>query len=67
MIAVYVNNEIKEVPKSSSLASLVQHLNQKQEGIAIAINNQIITKSDWKSTALTENDKILIIQATQGG
>ncbi len=67
MISVYVNNVIKEVAHQTSLELLLQILNQKGDGIAIAINNQIITKLDWGSTLLFENDNVLLIQATQGG
>jgi len=67
MISVYVNNEVKEVPHETSLELFLQILNKKGDGIAIAINSQIITKSDWKSTLLIENDNVLLIQATQGG
>ena len=67
MISVSVNNEVKEVTHQTTLKELLQTLNQKGDGIAIAINNQIITKSDWESTLLIENDNVLLIQATQGG
>lgn len=43
-----------------------QQLHQKR-GIAIAVNNQVIPKTAWESFALQENDKILVIQASQGG
>ena len=40
---------------------------QKQNGIAVAINNTVIPKSNWNSHLLTDSDTILIISATQGG
>lgn len=67
MISISVNNLIKKIASGTTLDLLLPILNQKEDGIAIAINNQIITKSNWKSTLLIENDSILIIQATQGG
>lgn len=39
----------------------------KQTGIAIAINNAVIPKTNWDSHFLSETDDILIISATQGG
>lgn len=36
-------------------------------GIAVAINGSVIPKSEWSITELNNNDKILIITATQGG
>jgi len=48
-------------------ALLDMEVPKKQKGIAIAINNCVIPKSDWNSYFLTANDQILIISATQGG
>jgi sulfur carrier protein len=39
----------------------------KQKGIAVAINNRIVPKSDWSLKPIEPNDNILIIKATQGG
>jgi sulfur carrier protein len=67
MIAVYVNNKTTEVPENTSIESLLLYLNQKRDGIAIAVNDLIITKSKWDLKFLSEKDNVLIIQATQGG
>jgi len=67
MISINVNNLAKKIASGATLDLLLHELNQKEDGIAIAVNNQIITKSDWKSTLLIENDNVLLIQATQGG
>lgn len=40
---------------------------EKQKGIAIAINNNIVSKAEWATKIITNNDNILIIKATQGG
>ncbi|AEW86597.1 thiamine biosynthesis protein ThiS [Flavobacterium columnare NBRC 100251 = ATCC 23463] len=42
-------------------------LPNKQRGIAIAINEQVIPKSQWDSTSIQPNQNIIIIKATQGG
>jgi len=38
-----------------------------RSGIAVALNNTVIPKAQWDSTALAPNDRILIIAATKGG
>lgn len=40
---------------------------ESTNGIALAVNEEIVPKSDWEKFALKENDRILIITATQGG
>ncbi len=67
MIQVQVNHETKEIPSDSHLTYLLQQLEIPLDGIAVAVNNEIITKKVWNSTVLNENDAITIIQATQGG
>lgn len=37
------------------------------KGLAVAINDAIIPKGQWEQTSISDNDKILIITATQGG
>lgn len=41
-------------------------LNEKK-GIAVAVNNEVIPKKEWNYNYLKENDKILVLRATQGG
>ena len=67
MIRITVNNEAHEVVDKSSLSQLVNKLEIEQNGIAIAINDSIISKPLWSETILSSNDQILIITATQGG
>lgn len=39
----------------------------EKTGIAVAINNVVISKSVWAETQLKQNDEILIITAAAGG
>lgn len=38
-----------------------------KQGIAVALNNVVVARSKWESQPLVPNDKITIIQASQGG
>ncbi|MBL4703321.1 MAG: sulfur carrier protein ThiS [Flavobacteriales bacterium] len=64
---IYLNSELLNI-NSDSLESLLtdQSLIEKK-GIALAINESIVPRSLWSSIKLNENDKILVITATQGG
>jgi len=65
---IYINgieyNLLKETP-------LLDVLNQNGipvgNGIAIAINNKVVTKLNWETQRVKLNDNILLIKATQGG
>ncbi len=66
-MTINVNHESKTIANTSSLDQLLEHLKISKQGIAVAINNQIISKNNWKQTHLNQNDEVTIIQATQGG
>ncbi|HEX9153047.1 MAG TPA: sulfur carrier protein ThiS [Flavobacterium sp.] len=64
-----INNQTKQFTTDSLTVQALLDLEIpiKQNGIAVAINNTVIPKSDWNSHPIKETDDILIISATQGG
>ena len=65
---VIVNNKTIELPDASGINALLAQLNiASPQGIAIAVNEQVVPKSDWQSCVLKDNDAVLLIRATQGG
>jgi len=61
-----INGEQKQTT-ASTVEDLLGELNIPIDGIAVAINEEVIAKQNWNSSSLKENDAILIITATQGG
>ena len=68
-MTVYINNEANEIESSASLQKALQHFNSFNIafGTAIAVNNKVVSKNDWQNYLLKENDKIIVIRASQGG
>jgi sulfur carrier protein len=64
---VTVNNNTQSLNDASCIESMVTQLKIEPKGIAIALNQTVISKSDWSQTVLQANDNITIIKATQGG
>ncbi|HAO50660.1 MAG TPA: thiamine biosynthesis protein ThiS [Runella sp.] len=64
-----INNQTKHFESESlSIQALLDlEFPSRQNGIAFALNNTVIPKTDWATTAVSETDDILIITATQGG
>jgi len=64
-----INQEIKQFNvESLSIQSLLDlEIPNKQNGIAVAINNTVVPKLNWNEYLVQETDEILIISATQGG
>ncbi|GIZ07321.1 sulfur carrier protein ThiS [Flavobacterium sp. NG2] len=64
-----INNQTKQFQADAlSIQALLDiEIPQKQNGIAVAVNQTVIPKSNWNQHLLSETDDILIISATQGG
>jgi len=64
-----INNQTKQFATDSLTVQALLDLEIpiKQNGIAVAINNTVIPKSNWNLHPIQETDDILIISATQGG
>lgn len=67
---ITINNQIKSITAQVGF-SVQQLINMEiplsQKGIAVAINNKVVPKSEWETKLISNNDAVLIIKATQGG
>lgn len=66
-MTINVNHQSHEIAENSSLSNLLLEMNIMSKGIAVAVNNRVISKSQWEGVKLRDQDQITIIQATQGG
>lgn len=65
---IILNDKTHSVSDNTSLYDIVfSQLGDKQKGVAVAVNDSVIPKSNWKTHIIQSNDNILIIKATQGG
>lgn len=64
---VQVNNKEVETAPASTLTQLTTQLELPVQGIAIAVNNQMIPRTEWECFALQENDNLVVIKAACGG
>ncbi|WP_372645208.1 sulfur carrier protein ThiS [Ancylomarina sp.] len=64
---IFVNDDSVTIAEHSNISQLLAQLTFPSKGIAIAIGHKIIPLSQWDNYLLKENDKVLLIRATQGG
>lgn len=64
---VQVNNKEVNITNDSTLNQLIAQLELPVQGIAIAVNNQLIPRTEWECFSLHENDSLVIIKAACGG
>ncbi len=65
---IFINDEEYSYSEEKNLISVLRELDLVTlQGIAIAINNAVIPKAEWGNYTVKDDDKIIIIKATQGG
>jgi sulfur carrier protein len=65
---VFVNDELLTVTDSATIADVLQLAGvNAANGVALAVNNQVVAKACWSQTSVAAGDKLVIIRATQGG
>lgn len=65
---VQINQQLSTVSDNVPLFQVLEAQGlTHSKGIAVAVNNTVVPKNDWKDHILRPNDKIMIIRATQGG
>ena len=63
---ININNKKTSVV-STNLQELAQEMNLPEKGVAIAISNQMIPRTEWANTPIAEGEDIVIIKAACGG
>ena len=64
---VKVNGETLSVPKDSSLTQLIELLSLGNNRIAVELNQEIVSRSEYDLLQLREGDSLEIVQAIGGG
>ena len=64
-----INGEAREVECVHNLAELIASLALPgaERGIAVAVNDGVVPRSQWHDTSLAAGDSIEVINAVQGG
>lgn len=63
---ININNKKTSVT-STNLQELAQEMNLPEKGVAIAISNQMIPRTEWANTPIAESADVVIIKAACGG
>lgn len=63
---ITLNGKAHTVP-GGSVADLVASLKVKSVQVAVALNGEVVRRTDWAETALSEGDAVEIVRAVGGG
>ncbi|MFC4610185.1 sulfur carrier protein ThiS [Streptomyces maoxianensis] len=67
ILNVSVNGEAREFATGTTLDALVADLTAAPSGVAAAVNEAVVPRSQWSGTLLDDGDRVEVLTAVQGG
>lgn len=64
---VTINGTPRELPAGATAGDAVRLLTAAPAGVAVAVNDEVVSRATWDAAALTEGDMVEILTAVQGG
>lgn len=66
---VTLNGEPRAVPDDATVASVIDLLEVAPgaRGVAVALDGEVVTRSQWSETPLREGSLVEVVAAIQGG
>ncbi|PYV98243.1 MAG: thiamine biosynthesis protein ThiS [Acidobacteria bacterium] len=62
-----INGDVRDFPEPLSLQGLIQQLGMKPDRVAVELNREIVSRENWKSTALSDGDRLEVVHFVGGG
>ena len=67
-MTVLVNGERRELGNTATIADVVRTLVERAErGVAVALDGDVVPRSEWESTPLRDGARVEVLRAVQGG
>ncbi len=64
---IMINGSPDELPDGSTVAQIVAARSRTDQGVAVAVNDQVVTRGSWSVVTLSDGDRVEILTAVQGG
>jgi sulfur carrier protein len=66
-ITLTVNGDPLVLDAGATVTDLVARVAASPKGIAVAINADVVPRSEWPATEIGEGDRVELLTAAQGG
>jgi len=66
-VSVVLNGEPRDLVPGTTVVTLVAELERGPRGLAVAVNEEVVPRHEWPTTALRAGDRVEILHAAQGG
>ncbi len=67
LIEIKVNGSQQHVAQDIKVIELLDLLGDADKGVALAINQEIVSRSEWQTRCINSGDNISLFQAIAGG
>lgn len=65
---ITINGELRRIQENDTIQALLESLDvRRTDGLAVALNDRVVRKTEFSITKIEPGDRIEIIRATQGG
>jgi sulfur carrier protein len=66
-VQVWINGEERELADGARVRDALAALGAPQNGVAVAVDGEVVPRADWSSVALADGARIEVLTAVQGG
>jgi len=66
-VLVFVNGVARDLAATATVLRLIADLAAPSRGVAVAVNGEVVPRSDWPGAALRAGDRVEVLTAAQGG
>jgi sulfur carrier protein len=64
---IRVNGDDSQIAVGTTVATLLAQLEAPDRGVAVAIDGDVVPRSQWAQTKLEDNANVEVVMAVQGG
>lgn len=67
MISITLNGSPRQIAEETTVESIVKEITSATQGIAVAVDSNVVRRGDWAVTSLHDGAHVDILTAVQGG
>jgi len=66
-VTVVVNGKPHDLQQGATVADVVALLARGPQGLAVAVNEEVVPRTRWPATTLQDHDRVEVLTAAAGG
>jgi len=67
VITITLNGEEQSIEPPENITALLQALNVNPKQVAVAVNGEVVRRTDWLAVTVADADAVEIVRAVGGG